>query len=116
MATFPIRLSNAPDILARIFPSKQADVYRLIQYVSENSCIDNVIIFGSSVTWRCSVSSDIDIAVGADISEDDFVTLSGLMRNVIDSECDILHLNSIKNEMLLNEIYTKGVVVYDRTN
>ncbi len=113
MYTFPVRF-NGSEKLKYIFPSKQKDVQKAIEIAEKNEKIRRMIIFGSAVTMNCGIGSDIDIAIDApDIKDDDeFITIAKPFRKALESEIDIIHLNSTKNDLLRNEILTKGVDVY----
>lgn len=115
MQVFPKRYDGA-DTLQYIFPSMQKEVQKVLDTAKTIECIQRIIIFGSAVTLNCGMSSDLDIAIDApDIKdEDDFLRLVRPIRRAVDVETDIIHYNSIKNELLIKEIDTKGVVVYDR--
>lgn len=113
MYTFPVRF-NGSEKLKYIFPSKQKDVQKAIEIAEKNEKIRRMIIFGSAVTMNCGIGSDIDIAIDApDITDDDeFIAIAKPFRKALESEIDIIHLNSTQNDLLRNEILTKGVDVY----
>lgn len=113
MYTFPVRF-NGSEKLKYIFPSKQKDVQKAIEIAEKNEKIRRMIIFGSAVTMNCGIGSDIDIAIDApDIRDDDeFIAIAKPFRKALESEIDIIHLNSTKNDLLRNEILTKGVDIY----
>ncbi len=113
MCTFPIRF-NGSEKLKYIFPSKQKDVQKAIEIAQKTDKIQNMIIFGSAVTENCGIGSDIDIAIDApDVKDDDeFIAIAKPFRQLLESEIDIVHLNTTKNDLLKNEIITKGVNVY----
>lgn len=102
------------DVLKHIFPLMQGQVQRVIDISSGLPAIERVVVFGSAVTLRCGAGSDLDIAVDApEISEEDeFLRLVRPIRRALTVDSDILHYNSIKNELLKNEINKNGVDVY----
>ena len=115
MYVFPKRCDGA-DTLKYIFPSMQKEVQKVIEATKNIDCIRRITIFGSAVTMNCGIGSDLDIAVDApDITdEDEFIQIIRPIRREVCVDADIIHLNGIKNQLLLNDIKTKGVDVYDR--
>ena len=113
-ANFPRRCDGA-DTLKYIFPSMQKEVQKVIDAIKSIDCIQRIIIFGSAVTLNCGMRSDLDIAVDAPgiTDEDEFLRIIRPIKKAVDVETDIIHYNSIQSELLLNEINTKGVDVYD---
>ena len=113
MCIFPKRVEGAEE-LKYIFPSKQKDVQRAIEIAQKTEGIRKLTVFGSAVTLNCGIGSDIDISVDApDIRDDDeFNMLVRPIRKTLESEVDIIHFNSVRSDMLRNEILTKGVDVY----
>ncbi|MCU6720732.1 nucleotidyltransferase domain-containing protein [Porcipelethomonas ammoniilytica] len=114
MRIFPRRCEGA-DTLKYIFPSMQKEVQKVIDVIKSIDCIQRIIIFGSAVTLNCGMRSDLDIAVDAPgiTDEDEFLRIIRPIKRAVDVETDIIHYNSIQSELLLNEINTKGVDVYD---
>ena len=47
----------------RIYPIQQKKVKEMLDYFNGNDNVRTVIVFGSSVTDRCHVGSDLDIYV-----------------------------------------------------
>lgn len=115
MYVFPKRCDGA-DTLKYIFPSMQKEVQKVIEATKNIDCIRRITIFGSAVTMNCGIGSDLDIAVDApDITdEDEFIQIIRPIRRAVCVDADIIHLNGIKNQLLLNDIKTKGVDVFDR--
>lgn len=75
-------------------------------------------IFGSSVTWRCSQFSDLDIVVRIDHGcEKDFAevrTQIGLMMGSLDISTDVVDIKSLdKEERLYEEIVSVAVTIVD---
>jgi len=108
MYVFPKRCDGA-DTLKYIFPSMQKEVQKVIEATKNIDCIRRITIFGSAVTMNCGIGSDLDIT-----DEDEFIQIIRPIRRAVCVDADIIHLNGIKNQLLLNDIKTKGVDVYDR--
>ena len=115
MLIFPV-VVQGDEKLKYVFPSKQRDVQKAIEIASADARIDRLILFGSAVTRNCGTTSDIDLAVSAPgMSEEAFLKVTRRFRLAIDSDLDILHYESIRDELLNQEIRKKGVTVYARS-
>ena len=113
MCIFPKRFEGAEE-LKYIFPSKQKAVQKAIELAAVDSRIERLIIFGSAITMKCGIGSDIDIALDVpDMDFDDFAKLVRPFYSDIPSEVDVIHYNDIHSELLKREI-DKGVCVYVR--
>lgn len=88
----------------KIYPIQQKKVRALLDELEQNKNVNKVIIFGSSVTNRCHIGSDIDIYV--DLNKN-----SNPLTRQYDFEYDLWN-NFTVDERLKNEINKKGVVVY----
>lgn len=113
---FPMRYKGN-DMIKYVFPTKQKDVDTIIKYAQSNTFIQRVVIFGSAVTWKCNVNSDIDIAVSFTKSDDDnYATFFKYLTRNLASQFDLIDYQLNENKYLKYDIDTKGVVIYDRTN
>lgn len=115
MCVFPVNVSGNKDILKYIYPTKQADIQKLLEYASNNPEILTLIVFGSSVTWQCRPDSDIDVAVKYQ-SNRTFADVAADIRMQMISESDVINYQDIHNTALRDEIDKKGVVIYDRAS
>lgn len=115
MSVFPVRASGDENVLKHIFPTKQADIQKLLEYVKSNSEIKKVIVFGSAVTWQCRPTNDIDIAVQY-ASDRKFADIAADLRKQMTSECDVVDYDDIHSVLLKQEIDKKGVLIYDGQN
>ena len=113
MYSFPKRC-DGDDVLIHIFPSMQKQVQKVIDFAGSCNAIKRIRIFGSAVTCNCGMRSDLDIAVDAPdiLSDEDFFSISRAIRNLLDVNVDVVHYNTIHNELLKYEIDTKGIDVY----
>lgn len=113
MYIFPKRCEGAEE-LKYIFPAKQRAVQKAIELAAIDNRIKRLIIFGSAVTMKCGIGSDIDIALDVpNINFDDFAKLARPFYIEIPSEVDVIHYNDIHSELFKNEV-DKGVCVYAR--
>ena len=72
--------------------------------MKENASVEKIIIFGSSITDRCHIDSDVDV----------YVQLSDPVP-ISFAACDFVYdlwTNYTVDQRLLSEILSKGVVVY----
>lgn len=113
MHIFPMTI-NGDDMLKFVFPTKQRDVQKAIELAKEDERICRLIVFGSAVTVNCGMTSDIDFAIEADVTEDEYLKIARKFYLGIPSEIDLIHYNHIRNELLKHEIDTKGIAVYTR--
>lgn len=90
---------------SKIFPTQQRDVARIVESVKLDSNVKSVTIFGSSVTWGCNPWSDIDVYY--ELKEE-----KKLPKVKLENPRDAW-TNFTVDETLLEEIQTKGVVVYE---
>lgn len=91
-----------------IFPTKQKDVSDLVKMCRQDKNIKRAIVFGSAVTPRCNVWSDIDVYFEFHKEPWKYPIL-GKATQAIDKFCNF----SVSDEFR-NEILSKGVVVYEQ--
>ncbi len=113
MAVFP-KVVDGDDILKYVFPTKQKDVKKAIALAKEDLRIRRLIVFGSAITIKCGMISDIDFAIDANITEDEFFEIARKFYLGITSEIHLIHYNQIKSNLLKHEIDTKGREFYVR--
>lgn len=114
MYIFPIRVKNGDDILKYIFPSKQKAVQKVIELAKMDSRIKRVFVFGSAITMKCNMKSDLDIALDVDEMEmDEFAKLASPFFTSVLSEIDVVYYNKINNNLLKKNI-DDGICVYEK--
>ena len=91
----------------RIYPLQQRKVRALLDELEGDLCVKSVTVFGSSVTDRCHIGSDVDLF--AELTCDK----TALSRSY-DFEYDFWS-NYTADERLRREIERNGVVVYARS-
>ena len=92
-----------------IHPLKQELVQELQRDFREDGNIKAVIVFGSSVEFRCNSYSDLDLCIERYDTEKNFHYQAGSFEDVV----DVLYADRT-GERLRREIEEKGIVVYDR--
>lgn len=107
MKNWKIVIKNPFKNCALIYPIQQRKVHELIEYFKQNENVKSIIIFGSSVTSKCHIGSDVDIYV--ELYKDKKVVVDQFFNFVFD-----LWTNFTVDERLKKEILTKGVVVYEK--
>ena len=88
----------------KVYPIQQRKVRELIDDITACADVREIRIFGSSITERCHIGSDVDIYVNAGNS-------NGLINQAHDFEFD-LWTNETADDRLKKEIMDKGVKVY----
>lgn len=89
----------------QIYPIQQNKIAKLLNVLTINSNVKRVIVFGSSVTARCHIDSDVDIYVELEYDEKHIINQP--LEFVFD-----LWTNFTVDDRLRNEILSTGVIVY----
>ena len=90
----------------KVYPLQQKKVKELIDDLSCDKNVKRIIVFGSSITNRCNVVSDVDIYFESD-------DINSKLNKLHDFEYD-LWSNFNVDERLKKEIMSKGEIVYER--
>lgn len=113
MRWFPKVVQSDCRAIRKIYPLKQKQVSGIYEVVKNRPEVRRVFIFGSSVTGRCHVGSDLDICIDADVSDGMRIyDLQSKIGTICDWNCDILMYNNI-GQKLKNTIEQEGVVIYE---
>lgn len=113
MKQFPRVVSSDCKNIRRIYPLKQKQVAQIYDHVKDSDIVRKVIIFGSAVTPKCHIDSDLDICVDADVSDGMKVyDLQRQIGDICDWNCDILMYSNI-GRRLKDTIDREGVVIYE---
>lgn len=92
----------------KIHPMAQNDVYCILDFLKDYD-VDRVIIFGSSISRRCTPRSDIDIYID---SKDKDIRVKLIKYGPKVSIALDIWTNEMVDDRLLKEITDTGVVVY----
>ena len=87
----------------KVYPIQQHKVREVIDDVTKGGAVRSIWVFGSSVTERCHMGSDVDVFVDSDAE--------GLLTEPHDFKID-LWMNATADKRLKDEVFTKGVKVY----
>lgn len=113
LRAFPGR--TASNTIRHIFPTKQIDVQKILDYAMQNKTIYKIIVFGSATTLYCHNDSDLDLAVIV-ADENAYKQFNKFLSSNIQTEYDLIDYSKITNKILKSEIDLKGVCVYDKLN
>lgn len=92
----------------KIHPLMQSHVRNIINELIQYNNVKRIIVFGSSTTWQCHSESDLDIYLELSDNNEPFKQyLLSYPKNI-----DYWNNYSV-DKRLLNEIISKGVVVYE---
>lgn len=108
---FPLVDKSLDPIYKRIYPIMQRKVWSVLQAVKDYNV--RVIIFGSSVTMLCNVTSDLDICIETqDYNLNRFHEMQAKIQRSTAVACDVIYYNTLQsNDKLKMEIDKNGVVV-----
>lgn len=95
----------------------EEEIYQeMLMIFKEITQVSQVILFGSRAKGSYKPTSDIDLAV--ELTEDSKKLL--LIRKLDEMRCalkfDVVNRKQIKNEQLIHDIETEGVVIYEKTD
>ena len=94
----------------RIHPLKQREACRIYEEFADNSDVESIYLFGSSVNIRCHIHSDTDVAVL--LARDSLETrgyVSGKIQELCDWNADVVWLNSEQTDSRLYRDILRGV-------
>ena len=110
---FPVTIQTDCPNIERIYPLKQRQVSEISKCAKQFDVVKRIIIFGSSVTPRCNVDSDLDICVDADTSDGMKVyEVEKAIGDICDWNCDIIIFSNV-GQSLRTTVQNEGVVIYE---
>jgi predicted nucleotidyltransferase len=97
-------------ILQHVYPIMQSYVQQIIRSTFPD--VTKIILFGSSITMKCNIESDLDIAIQTNIYDlRVFHAVREMIERMIPIKCDVLYYNDIaQGDQLLTEVNT-GLVI-----
>ena len=106
---FPLVSGVSDSRLSRVYPLMQLDVQNILEECAEYNV--GVILFGSSITMLCNVTSDIYICIETEKYDLDlFYEVQRKIQLRSKHPCDVLYYNDLQeSDKVLNEIRTKGL-------
>lgn len=100
--------------IQKVNPIKRDQVLSCVKIAQRSTKIAKMIIFGSAITDRCRLASDVDICLDI-IGSTRGREMYELSRDICwacDHNCDILTYGKL-NDDFKKEVDNKGVVVYE---
>ena len=115
MTNFPVVVETDCKNIHRIYPLKQRTVAKLYEIASNYQVIRKIYVFGSSVTGKCNIDSDLDICIDADTSDGmKIYHMQKEVGDICDWNCDIVMYCNI-GERLKRMVQEEGVVIYEQS-
>ena len=100
--------------MSRIYPLQQQKVANIISAIKDDSRVDCVILFGSSVNMRCTIHSDLDFVVKLkDISTQSKNEVSEKIQEACDWSADILWFDHLSEKDRVFQEMRMGVKIYE---
>lgn len=110
--------------LNRIHPLKQRQVEAICKVARGCSAVDQIIIFGSSTTYKCNSCSDLDICIkwkGSPFDKDGMYPTpeAGALFRCIGDVCrgnggyDLIFWEELDGAVVENTVKKEGVIVYE---
>ena len=113
MKNFPVVVNTECRNINRVYPLKQKQVAEIYLRARNFDIIRKIIVFGSSVTPKCTIRSDLDLCVDADVSDGMKVyEMQKVFGEVCDWNCDIVMYSNMGNS-LRDTVQKEGVVIYE---
>lgn len=112
--TFPTVHNHSTVPVKYIYPLKQRDIINIHEAVKDDTRINNIILFGSSVTMRCTKSSDIDLSVRLNPDYIDNTVkndISDKIQEACNYNADIIWFDRINSNDRVYANITKGVQI-----
>lgn len=110
---FPVTVKTRCKNIDRIYPLKQAQVSEIFDRARQFDIVKRIIVFGSSVTSRCNIDSDLDLCVDADVSDGLKVyEMQKAFGDACDWNCDIIMYANM-GSALKETVRREGVVIYE---
>lgn len=115
MKDFPVVVKTDCKNIRHVYPLKQRTVARLYEAALNHEVIRRIYVFGSSVTGRRNIDSDLDICIDADVSDGmKIYHMQKEIGDICDWNCDIVMYSNI-GERLRKTIREEGVVIYEQS-
>ena len=91
----------------KIYPIQQKKVKQMINNIKEDSNVEKIVVFGSSVQDTCHVGSDVDFYIV--LKQDQKIAFKETLSFIYD-----IWTNYTVDSRMYEEITKKGVTVYER--
>ncbi len=112
---FPVTVNTTCKNINKVYPLKQKIAAAIYDAAPKYAEIKKIYIFGSSVTSKCNIDSDIDICIDADVSDGMCIfNIQSEIGQICDWNCDILMYSNIGSR-LRDTINNEGVIIYEQS-
>ena len=112
--SFPVVVPDTSINMQRIYPTKQSLILSLHEVLAPDYRISSIMLFGSSVTMRCTQNSDTDLAIrllDKYIDNETKNSISEVVQEICNWNADILWYDRIdKTDRIYHDI-CKGVQI-----
>ena len=118
---YPIKTScedvTAFDI-SRVYPLQQDNVKAAYNAIKDFDCIKRVVVFGSSITMKCTEHSDLDLCIELKNpgNVEDMCKVGAAIRDAVDCNVDILWRESLTIESPVLFTIRKGLIIYEQSS
>ena len=99
--------------MSRVHPLKQREVLKIYNLLSKSELVESVIIFGSSISMKCNIESDLDLAiyVTEQCSNIERNEIDILVQEATDWDCDVLWGDHVTEEDRIYEDLQEGLKI-----
>lgn len=112
--SFPVTCAHRTVPVNNIYPLKQKAAIAIHEAVKNDKRVNNIILFGSSVTMKCTRESDIDLSVRLFPEYVNYETkneISEVIQESCDWNADIIWFDRINNNERIYQNILKGVQI-----
>ena len=102
-----VSIQDPFDNCEKIYPIQQKKVKQMINNIKEDSNVEKIVVFGSSVQDTCHMGSDVDFYIV--LKQDQKITFKETLSFMYD-----IWTNYTVDSRMYEEITKKGVTVYER--
>lgn len=114
LRVFPVIVQTDCENIYRVYPLKQRMVAKIYEIAKRYPDVRRVYLFGSAVTSKCHIGSDLDVCVDMETEDGmEEYRLNGEIGEACDWNCDILMYRNIGSK-LRNQIEEEGVIIYEQ--
>ncbi len=109
---FPVIEADAFVDMSQIYPTKQAAVKRVLTALRQDSLVESLRLFGSSISMACHRDSDIDLAVGLrNTAIEARNSISEKIQLACDWNADIIWMDHLSADERIYDEIMKGLVL-----
>lgn len=104
-------LPSVPFDLSMVYPLQQRNVVAVYELLMDNPHIKGVTVFGSSVSQKCNINSDLDLLIDVgDIGWEYRTEISTQVGKVVSTPIDIIWADRLpKNSELYRDILWRSL-------